>query len=100
MKFAIKILLIFAVFNAFVPIIEMYEFAVDDLFVHNCCSDTSSSEESENPCNPICHCFNTLTLSATALYSFSLEVKSLHYHSITNKFIEEQTEPVFRPPIV
>lgn len=98
MKMAFKILVVFALFSAFVPVCEIYEFAAGDLVEHNCCGDSEESR-SGNTCNPICHCFGTLTLPNIIPSNLSLEVKFIHYHSDTNKFIEEQTEPVFRPPI-
>jgi hypothetical protein len=99
MKLAFNILLIFAVFNAFTPIVDMCELAHCDSIQYNYCCDSASGEENQNNCTPLCQCFNILTLPNISLNNLSLEVKFIHYHSNTNKFIEQQTEPVFRPPI-
>ncbi len=100
MKFAVKILLIFAVLSTFIPCQELYELVQTDSIEHNCCSGELPNEENHNDCTFLCHCFNNLSLNSISSESLSLEVKFIHYHSNTNKFNEEQTESIFRPPIV
>lgn len=99
MKLPLKILLISAVLSTLIPCQELYELVQTDSVEHNCCSGELPNDENQNTCTPLCHCFNMLTLHNITLKSMSLEVKFIHYQTHLNKFTEEQTEPVFRPPI-
>jgi len=99
MNLVFKILLFSVFFSAFIPVQEIYDYAQEDLFGHNCCNDTSSESDSHNTCSSLCQCFNNPTLLNNSLSSLSLEVEFIHYHTNINKFTEGKTEPVFHPPI-
>ena len=99
MKFAVEILLVFAVFSTFIPFQELYELVQKDTIEQNCCSGNLPNEENHDTCTPLCRCFNNMSLNSISSPSLSLEVKFIHYHTDTNKFNEEQTESIFRPPI-
>lgn len=100
MNLAFKILLIIAVFSSFLPMQEIYDFTLTDTSQHNCCNDTSTEKDNHNTCTPLCQCSNYFKFIDITQSNLSLEVKFINYQTNINKFAEEQTEPVFHPPIV
>ena len=98
MKHTLKIFLIFAVLNSVLPCSEWYKPAETGNVSHNCCSDDSQNGEPQNSCNPLCYCYNNITLVNNSPANLLLDVIFIHNLNNTKSHLEGQTDPIFRPP--
>jgi len=65
---------------------------------HNCCGDDAQNGEAQNSCTPLCNCLNNFTTVNIVDAGILSELMFIHNLTHTNRFTEDQTEPIFRPP--